>query len=215
MAFSPDGRLLASGDTGGRGIMPATIRLHDAPQGKELAVLKGHEGSILAVAFDGNGRLISASHDGTIKWWEIEPPGATPDMETGEELIESAVLLEEFRKYYEELTPAERKLLGSVSNPFLVATGIFTMRASSPNFLRVTRPQEAGFARGQFDEAGTTRRIDAMRKQLKDFNVTLPALTESIITKYEAGKLQGARLVLAEHLIQAAMDQVNRQLSNE
>jgi WD40 repeat protein len=215
MAFSPDGRFLASGDTGGRGIMPATIRLHDASQGKELAVLKGHEGSILAVAFDGNGRLISASQDGTIKWWEIEPPRADSESPAGEELIESAILLKEFQKCYEEQTPADRTKMGSISNPFLVATGIFTMRASSPNFLRVTRQQEADFARGQFDEAGTTRRIDAMQGQLKDFNVTLPALSKSIVSDFEAGKLHGARLVLAEHLIQAAIDQVNRQLSNE
>ncbi len=65
VAFSPDGRHLASG---GR---DSTIRMWDVVTGKVVRTLQGHTDSVTCVVFHPDGRqLASASEDGTIKLWD-------------------------------------------------------------------------------------------------------------------------------------------------
>ena len=65
VAFSPDGRTIASGARDG------TVRLWEAASGRRLRVLEGHGNSVLSVAFGPDGRTIaSGSWDNTVRLWE-------------------------------------------------------------------------------------------------------------------------------------------------
>jgi WD40 repeat protein/uncharacterized caspase-like protein len=65
VAFSPDGRTLASGS------QDHTIKLWDVASSRELRTLTGHTDWVTSVVFSPDGRtLASGSHDGTIKLWD-------------------------------------------------------------------------------------------------------------------------------------------------
>ncbi|HEX3450543.1 MAG TPA: hypothetical protein VHS97_19965 [Isosphaeraceae bacterium] len=68
MAFSPDGRHLASGN------WDRTARLWDAATGRELVVFRGHDGRVTDVALRPDGRyLASTTAGGTVKIWDVTP----------------------------------------------------------------------------------------------------------------------------------------------
>ncbi len=66
VAFSPDGKTLASGG------QDKMIKLWDAEKGKELRSITGHESGVACIAFSPDGRtLISESWDKTIRFWDV------------------------------------------------------------------------------------------------------------------------------------------------
>ncbi len=66
VAWSPDGRQLASGGVGG------AVHLWDVARGVGVATLEGHQFYVCSVAWSPDGRqLASGSRDQTVRLWEV------------------------------------------------------------------------------------------------------------------------------------------------
>ncbi|MCW5315272.1 hypothetical protein GTQ43_16075 [Nostoc sp. KVJ3] len=66
VVFSPNGKLLATGDTNGE------IRLYEVANSQQLMTCKGHTGWVWSVTFSPDGQVIaSGSNDQAIKLWDI------------------------------------------------------------------------------------------------------------------------------------------------
>ena len=67
VAFSPDGRFLATGHANGE------IRLWQIADRKQLSIYRGHFNQVRTIAYSPDGKtLASGSHDHTIKLWNIQ-----------------------------------------------------------------------------------------------------------------------------------------------
>jgi WD40 repeat protein len=65
--FSPDGQLLATGDSDG------VVRLWEARMGREILTCKGHTNVVESVAFSPDSEILaSGSYDKTIKLWDVK-----------------------------------------------------------------------------------------------------------------------------------------------
>src|SRR5207249_4679803 len=65
VAFSPDGRLLASATTAG------LVQVWAAGSGKLLAELEGHRGPVTALVFPDRETLLSSGRDCSILAWDV------------------------------------------------------------------------------------------------------------------------------------------------
>jgi WD40 repeat protein/serine/threonine protein kinase len=73
LAFSKDGRFLASGDGDPAGGDPGELKVWEVKTGHEVHSFRGHNDAIYCVAFHPDGkRLVSAGQDNSVKVWDLE-----------------------------------------------------------------------------------------------------------------------------------------------
>jgi dipeptidyl aminopeptidase/acylaminoacyl peptidase len=74
LCFSPDGRTLATGATG-----EGHLRLWEVATGQERRRLEGHQGSVDAIAFSRDGRiLVTGGGETAALVWDLRPAAPTP-----------------------------------------------------------------------------------------------------------------------------------------
>jgi WD40 repeat protein len=99
VAFSPNGRLIASsgggnlyhGNQGPGSIRPGQVIVWDAVTGQNLRVLSGHQHMVPGVAFSPDGTLLaSASKDTSLRIWEVASGRELHRLTSGVELLSVA-----------------------------------------------------------------------------------------------------------------------------
>ena len=78
IAVSPQGPIIASAGWDGFINITKLVQDNGSLDDPETTVLKGHRSNVTAVAYDSNGRLFSASSDGTLRVWEGNSPTLSP-----------------------------------------------------------------------------------------------------------------------------------------
>jgi WD40 repeat protein/DNA-binding MarR family transcriptional regulator len=84
VAFSPNGKILATGDANGE------IRLWQIDDGQQILICKGHTGFVRSVAFSPDGQLLaSGSVDKTIKLWKVSDGKCIQTLQGHSDRVES------------------------------------------------------------------------------------------------------------------------------
>jgi WD40 repeat protein len=161
VAFSPDGRFLASGAGSGLDEHPdGELKVWDVATGRKLLDLRGHTHSITAVAFSPDGRLASGGPDRTIKLW---------DLATGEEAL---TLHGHFDRVWSlAFSPNGRQLI-SASSDMTVRLWDATPLQGLPDPARLTLRGHRGSVRGvAFSPDGRYLASASMDKTVKVWDV--------------------------------------------
>jgi WD40 repeat protein len=72
VAFSPDGKTLATGGVPFQGVHGGLIRLYDVGTGKEIRQLHGHRGTVFSVAFSPDGKTLASGGMGIPRGLSVE-----------------------------------------------------------------------------------------------------------------------------------------------
>src|SRR5262249_52671783 len=106
LAFSPDGKTLATGGLGG------VARLWDVGAWRERAALRGHAGKIWSLAFAPDGKaLATGSGDGTVRLWARATGGERAKFEPRRGRFVRSVAFAPDGKTLAVITPAAAELL--------------------------------------------------------------------------------------------------------
>jgi WD40 repeat protein len=139
VAFSPDGKYLASGDEAGN------IELRNVESGVVTASLTGHVDQVLGVAFtpDGN-RLLSGSYDKTVRLWDIASRATIFTWSTHRGLVREVAVSRDGRLGASASTDETIKCYDLISGEELTTYSRHTRGAHSVEFL----PDGSGLVSG-------------------------------------------------------------------
>lgn len=130
----------------------------------------------------------------------IPQPESTTTLQYGPEPPSGKVLSLTLIHEYETMMAEEMSKSGHVSPAKEIkdnsALGISLLRGADPEYLCYSSEQEARFAAGQFDDAETLNRFNAVLGKLASINLDFPAIVSQMKEDVLAGRIQGARLEL-------------------
>jgi WD40 repeat protein len=197
IAFSPDGRLLASSGPDGRVVgstgRTEAIHLWDAWTGKEVGLFPGHRGWVNSLAFAPDGRtLVSGGADTTLLMWDVSAFGSDPRRST-EKLNpdQLATFVRELES--ENAAEAYRAILGLANQPE-VAVGLLKER------LRLVVNEEARVARfiADLDDDEFAVREKASAELARLGNVAREALARAAANPASVEVRSRAKAILAK-----------------
>jgi len=170
MAFSPDGRFLATGG------LDRTVRVWELATGKLVHTFEGHTGPVSAVAFSPDGRtLASGSFDRTVMVWDAASRLRSRLPKTPPEMAELS-------KWWDQLAqgaPADAyRVMGRIDQHEAVAVPYLKDRVRSLLFPAESKHVQQLLA--ELDEEDSATRHRAMRELRKLRKIAKPLLLKTL-----------------------------------